>query len=124
MTVEAYLRPVLPVTDMARSLKFWRRLGFEVLFSDRSPPENADYAGVAGHGVELHLQTFTPDQLNVTQTMNIRIEVRDQAALETLHTAWSSVVEISAPLASKPWGTIEFGFHDPDRTPFHVYCNN
>ena len=117
------LRPVLPVTDMARSLAFWRALGFTVMFSDRDPAETADYAGVRGHGLELHLQTFTPGQIQTTQTMTIRIEVEDRPALEALHAAWSEVIEISAPLSEKPWGTVEFGFRDPDRSPFHVYCD-
>ncbi|MEQ9314291.1 MAG: VOC family protein [Henriciella sp.] len=117
------LRPVLPVTDMARSLAFWRGLGFEVAFSDRSPAEKADYAGVRGHGLELHLQTFTAEQLGYTQTMSIRIEVETRNALEALHARWSTAATITAPLSEKPWGTVEFGFYDPDGTPFHVYCD-
>ena len=118
------LRPVLPVTDMARSIAFWKGLGFKVAFCDSEPPEQADYAGVRGHGLELHLQTFTPGQLSVTQVMNIRIETSSREELERLHAAWARQVDISAPLEEKPWGTVEFGFRDPDGAPFHIYCDS
>lgn len=118
------LRPVLPVTNMARSLAFWKKLGFALAFCDREQPGQAEYAGLRGHGIELHLQTFTPGQLSATQVMNIRIETGSREDLERLHALWARQIDISAPLEEKPWGTVEFGFRDPDGTPFHIYCDS
>jgi len=117
------VHPVCPVTDMGASLAFWARLGFAVAFADRDPPETADYAGVARDGLELHLQTFTPEQRAGTQTMAIRIEMTGRAALEALHGEWAPHGMITAELADKPWGTREFGFYDPDGTPFFFYVD-
>lgn len=117
------VRPVCPVTDMARSLAFWRQLGFEVAFSSLKPAESADYVGIRRDGLELHLQTFTPEQLGHTQTMAIRIELTSPDALARLHAEWEPHGVITAPLSEKPWGTVEFGFYDPDRTPFFFYVD-
>lgn len=117
------VHPVCPVTDMAASLAFWLRLGFKVVFSDKQPPAAADYAGVAREGLELHLQTFTREQRAGTQTMAIRIEMSDRAALEALNAEWLRHRIITAPLEDKPWGTREFGFYDPDGTPFFFYVD-
>jgi len=118
MTETFRVHPVCPVTDMARSLAFWRALGFELSFADRQPPEEADYAGVRRGDLELHLHTFTAEQIRYTQTMAIRIETD---AVETLHEAWKDKGIITAPLEVKPWGNYEFGFYDPDNTPFFFY---
>lgn len=117
------VHPVCPVTDMEASLAFWQKLRFDVVFADRDPAESADYAGVAREGLELHLQTFTPEQRAGTQTMAIRIEMADRASLEALNAEWVPHAIITAPLDDKPWGTREFGFYDPDGTPFFFYVD-
>jgi len=117
------VHPVCPVTNMAASLAFWVRLGFTVVFSDKQPPAAADYAGVAREELELHLQTFTPEQRAGTQTMAIRIEMSDRPALEALNAEWAPHRIITAALEDKPWGTREFGFYDPDGTPFFFYVD-
>jgi catechol 2,3-dioxygenase-like lactoylglutathione lyase family enzyme len=118
MTETFAVHPVLPVTDMQRALEFWQRLGFAIAFSDRQPAEIADYAGVRRGDLVLHLQTFTAEQRGYTQTMALRIETD---AVETLYDAWKELGFITAPLERKPWGNLEFGFYDPDNTPFFFY---
>ncbi|MEN0651955.1 MULTISPECIES: VOC family protein [Hyphobacterium] len=118
MTEGFKVHPVLPVTDMARSLAFWSRLGFSVSFADAKPAERAQYAGVVRGDLELHLQTFTPGQIKTTQTMALRIETD---AVETLYQDWNALGVITAPLEAKPWGNYEFGLRDPDGTPFFFY---
>jgi len=117
------VHPVCPVVDMEASLAFWRRLGLKVVFADADPPDAANYAGVAREGLELHLQTFTPEQRAGTQTMAIRIEMTGRDALETLHGEWAPHGIITAALDDKSWGTREFGFYDPDGTPFFFYVD-
>jgi len=117
------VHPVCPVVDMGESLAFWQRLGLSILFADRDPPETADYAGVGREGLELHLQTFTPEQRAATQTMAIRVEMTSRDALEALHGEWAAHGIITAALADQPWGTREFGYYDPDGTPFFFYVD-
>lgn len=117
------LHPVCPVLDMKAHLAFWARLGFEPVFGSLKPFEDADYVGIARAGLELHLQTFTREQLKETQTMALRVEMTDISALESLFDEWKDTIEISAPLSEKPWGTVEFGFYDPANTPFFFYVD-
>jgi len=118
MTERYSVHPVLPVTDMKRALEFWQSLGFRVAFSDAAQPESASYAGVSRGDLTLHLQTFTEEQRGHTQTMALRIETN---AVETLYAEWKDMGFITSPLAEKPWGNYEFGFYDPDNTPFFFY---
>ena len=113
--------PVCPTTDMARTLAFWQRLGFAVGFADHKDPAKADYAGVRRSGLELHLQTFTPEQLGSGTNMQIRVRVESAAALEALNTEWLPHKVIAAPLARKPWGNYELGFYDPDGAALFFY---
>lgn len=115
------VHPVCPVTDMDRTLDFWRALGFTLVFSDNSDPDAAAYCGVGRAGLLLHLQAFTSEQLQVTQTMAIRIEMEDVAALDALAREWEPLGVITAPLGDRGWGNREFGLYDPDRTPF-FFC--
>jgi hypothetical protein len=117
------VHPVCPVLDMSVHLAFRRRLGFEVAFSGGRPPDSADYVGIARGGIELHLQTFAADDLKRTQIMATRIELTDAGSLESLHAEWTGKVDISAPLRDTAWGTREFGFHDPARSPFFFYVD-
>ena len=123
MTIFKALHPVCPVLDMSVHLHFWDKLGFLPAFGDCQPYETADYVGIARDGLELHLQTFTREQLKETQTMALRIEMTGKKALEALHDDWKERIKISAPLSAKPWGTVEFGFYDPANTPFFFYVD-
>lgn len=117
------ISPVCPTTDLARTLNFWQQLGFTPVFADHAEVDQATYAGVARANLELHLQTFTKEQMSYTQTMAMRIQLESRAALEALHEEWQPHGHITAPLAEKPWGNYEFGFYDPDKTPFFFYVD-
>lgn len=115
--------PVCPTTDLARTIGFWQQLGFVPLFADHQDVEKASYAGMGRAELELHLQTFKPDQIQTTQTMAMRIKLNSRDALEALYAEWSPHGHITAPLEEKPWGNYEFGFYDPDKTPFYFYVD-
>jgi uncharacterized glyoxalase superfamily protein PhnB len=117
------ISPVCPTTDLARTLAFWQQLGFSPVFADHAEVGQATYAGVARANLELHLQTFTPEQMSYTQTMATRIQLESREALEALHAEWQPHGHITAPLEEKPWGNYEFGFYDPDKTPFFFYVD-
>lgn len=117
------IRPVCPTTDMAATLVFWRRLGFQLAFSSLRPAEEADYAGMRRDDLELHFQTFTPEERTGVEAMALRIEVVDRAALDELYAEWEPLGMISAPLEQKPWGTFEFGFYTPERLAVFVYVD-
>ena len=117
------VHPVCPVVDIEASLASWRQLDMSVLFTDKVPPATADYAGIGRGGLELHMQTFTPEQRAATQTMAIRVEMPGREALEALHREWAPHGIITVALADQPWGTREIGFYDPDRTPFFFYVD-
>lgn len=115
------ITPVCPVTDMRKSADFWRRLGFELAFVDTSDPEAAGYCGVRRDGVTLHLQTFMPDQMRATQRMAMRVWLTSRADHDALAAEWQPLGVITSPPADRPWGNREFGFYDPDGTPF-LFC--
>ena len=117
------MSPVCPVTDMGRTQTFWKRLGFTISFCDADTPETSNYAGVSRSGLELHLQSFTQEQMSYTQTMAMRIKVQDRDALEALYAQWSTHGIITATLKEQPWGNYKFGFYDPDPTPFFFYVD-
>lgn len=116
--------PVCPTTDLPKTIAFWETLGFERDFADHPDIGQANYAGVRRANLELHLQTFTPEQIQTTQTMAMRIRLESRAALESLYAEWHPLGFVSAPLDEKPWGNYEFGFYDPDRTPFFFYVDS
>lgn len=115
--------PVCPTTDLPATLKFWQELGFQPVFADHADPRQASYAGVSRANLEVHLQTFTPEQMDYTQTMAMRIKLESRAALEALYAEWHPLGHVTAPLEEKPWGNYEFGFYDPDKTPFFFYVD-
>ena len=112
--------PVLPVTDLARSIEFWEKLGFACAFVDADSVSTASYAVVQRGAMALHMQTFTPEQMVGTQTMATRIVVDD---VDRLNAEWEPHGVITAPLGDRPWGNREFGFYDPDGTPFFFYSD-
>ncbi|MEM7460318.1 MAG: VOC family protein [Pseudomonadota bacterium] len=115
--------PVCPTTDLPKTIAFWQALGFRLVFADHSDLSLATYAGVQRETLELHLQTFTADQIQTTQTMATRIRLQSRDALEKLYAEWQPQGFISAQLEEKPWGNYEFGFYDPDKTPFFFYVD-
>jgi len=107
-----YIAPVLRVSDLMRSLAFYReRLGFALDFR-----YEAFYASVSRDGCRLHLQCApaTPrDQaaFERAQHLDACIVVQDARALSA---AFSEAdVTFSVPLRQMPYG-VEFYVRDPD----------
>ncbi len=53
--------PVLRVTDAARSVAWYRRLGFEQEFEHRFEPHLPAYVGIACDGAAIHLSEHAGD---------------------------------------------------------------
>jgi predicted enzyme related to lactoylglutathione lyase len=107
-----YVAPVLRVSDIARSLAFYRdRLGFAVEFVYES-----FYAGVCRDGCHIHLKgsPLPPrDEIAFEREEHIDIYIGVQSA-ETLSERFASAgVAFVAPLRHMPYGT-EFYVRDPD----------
>ncbi len=115
--------PALPVTDMARSVTFYRdTLGFMVAHQDDG------FAVVRRDAVEAHLWHAADESWRsrradrpvvsgaesfLAGTASCQIGVTD---VETLHRVLepAGIIHPHAPLADQPWGTREFGIRDPD----------
>lgn len=105
--------PALPVSDVARAVRFWRdAFGFEQVLHEGEPQ-----GIVRSGGAEVHL--WVPDgvhegaELHLIGSASCRIEVGDAAALHA-RSAELGVVHPSAPLRETAWGTREFAVLDPD----------
>ena len=108
----SYIAPVFRVTDLARSLAFYRgQLGFELEFNY----ENF-YASVCRDGCRIHLQCAPPAQRDQTafehsEHLDACIVIRDAAAISQTFT--SANVTFTVPLRQAPYGA-EFYVRDPD----------
>lgn len=108
----SYIAPVLRVSDVSRSLAFYRdRLGFTVEFVYESV-----YAGVCRDGCHIHLKCALPlprDQAALEREEHIDICISVQSA-ETLSERFASAgVAFVVPLRDMPYGR-EFYVRDPD----------
>jgi predicted enzyme related to lactoylglutathione lyase len=108
----SHIAPVLRVSDISRSLAFYRdRLGFAVEFVYES-----FYAGVCRDGCHIHLKGSPPprrDQTAFEREEHIDIYIGVQSA-ETLWERFASAgVAVVVPLRQMPYGT-EFYVRDPD----------
>ncbi|MBL4812477.1 MAG: hypothetical protein JKX69_09035 [Rhodobacteraceae bacterium] len=117
------IAPVLAVLDMRQSLAFWQRLGLKLDFADTQDPDRARYAAVSRDGLVLHLQSFAPDQMQGQGAISLRIRMSDMAALTALHAEWAALDVVTAPLAQKPWGTVEFGFYTREGAALFFYID-
>lgn len=124
MSLFKTVSPVCPVLEMETHVAFWQSLGFKLQGKSAETLAQSDYAVIARDGAEFHLQTFTVDQLKMTQTMAVRVELGSIMHLRSLYKQWDQIITISAPLDVKPWGTEEFGFFDPAGTPFFFYVDH
>lgn len=106
--------PILPTDDMDKALAFYtERLGFTEKFRDNEKAPK--YVGIERDGIELHLVEVTPAQtakLVASQTM-CRFPVDDVDALYKEFNKHKDVIHPNGKLATKPWGTREFGVLDP-----------
>ena len=120
------VHPVLAANDVAMSVRFFQRLGFEVTFRDA--PIEAKYAVVRRDDVELHIQWAASDQWSDTIDRPVyRLLVTDVDALyEEFANSGCFDVESSkrspwARPADTPWGTREFHIRDPGQNGLQFY---
>lgn len=105
--------PVLPVEDMGVTLSFYKeKLGFSEQFRD-----NADapgYVGLKRDDTEVHLSAVAGGLARTVaeQTM-VRFLVKDVDGLFGEYQQHDGVIHPNGKLATKPWGTREFGVLDP-----------
>jgi catechol 2,3-dioxygenase-like lactoylglutathione lyase family enzyme len=107
----SYIAPVFRVTDVSRSLAFYRdKLGFAVDFVFES-----FYAGVSRDGCHIHLKHSAParrDQKAFEQE-HIDACIGTRSAEELSASLASAGVPFVVPLRHMPYGT-EFYIRDPD----------
>lgn len=120
------VHPVLMSGDVAASVSFYRRLGFEVTFLDRTP--GPSYAAVTRDGVTLHLQWHedarsAPERDRpVYRFLCAEVDVlwdRFRSAGVTRE-GGPAGGPYAAP-AETPWGTREFHLRDPDGNGLQFY---
>ncbi len=115
--------PALPVTDLGRSVAFYRdALGFVPVHQEDG------FAVVIRDDVEIHLWRATDERWRaraatppvvsgaesfIAGTASCRIRVSDIDAFHTtIHPL--GILHSNAPLTDQPWGAREFGILDPD----------
>lgn len=105
--------PVLPVRAVIEAAEYYTAmLGFDLIFYDN--PEAPKYAGIARHGVRLHLQWHDPASFSEhVDTVMLRIHVDDVQALFAEYSA-KAVFHAGTALREMPWGSREFAFYDID----------
>lgn len=109
------IQPVLMVSEMASSLKFYEGLGFKKTFGDDK------YAGIERDGLELHLQWHAPEDFAQGDRPTYRFVVSDVDALYAEFTGKTRVEGPWGKPSDTPWGTREFHVHDPDRNGLQFY---
>jgi catechol 2,3-dioxygenase-like lactoylglutathione lyase family enzyme len=120
------VHPVLMCGDVAVSIGFYERLGFAVVFRDRTG--DTRYAAIARDGVELHLQWHDASQWAYpTDRPVYRFLVGDVDALYSelqRNGAMDARVGVGSPWrapADTPWNTREFHLRDPDGNGLQFY---
>lgn len=112
------VQPVLMVRNIARSIRFFRRLGFEPTFKDRA--RDRRYAGIRRDGCELHLQRRDPLEWTYpVDRPTMRFVVDD---VDSLYSAFvkTRIQHLTKP-AMTSWGTYEFHVQDPDGNGLQFY---
>jgi catechol 2,3-dioxygenase-like lactoylglutathione lyase family enzyme len=120
------VHPVLAAHDVATSVRWYRRLGFDCVFADDAQAPR--YAVLRRDGVELHLQWADAGQWVAGLDRPVcRLLVDD---VDALHREWADGGAISAADAAgspyaqpadTPWGTREFHLRDPGGNSLHLY---
>ena len=93
--------PVLTAQDLAASVAFWEKAGFDV---ERM---GADFAIAERDGVELHLVELDAERRDRGQAY---VHARD---VDGVHAAWSGAGLPLTELRDEPWGMREFSVVDP-----------
>jgi catechol 2,3-dioxygenase-like lactoylglutathione lyase family enzyme len=99
--------PVLASLDIARSVGFFEsRLGFTRIHAEQG------VYGVVNRG-QVHIHFWACQDKTIAEATGCRIRVSGIRALYE-RCMRENIVHPNAPLASKPWGTLEFAILDPD----------
>jgi catechol 2,3-dioxygenase-like lactoylglutathione lyase family enzyme len=106
------------VRDVRASIRFYRRLGFEPVFTDSEA--DPKYAGVRRDDVELHLQWHDAKDFSTGDRPTYRFLVQEVDKLSAEFAAASSVLD-RTEVRDTPWGTREFHVRDPDRNGLQFY---
>jgi catechol 2,3-dioxygenase-like lactoylglutathione lyase family enzyme len=112
MTVPATSVPVLPVSDLVRSVAWYERLGFQV----RALYEG--YAILGFDGAELHLNEMPSLAPATGSVSGAYLRVSDADAVHAHWTAMGAPT-IAAP-EDQPYGIREFATEDPDGNLWRV----
>jgi hypothetical protein len=108
--------PVLPVSDLMRSVAWYERLGFEV---GGLWPED-QYAILLFDGVELHLAE-NPEIAGTLSMSGVYVHVPDADAV---HARWMAMgIREVAPLEDKPYRIREFATEDLDGSLWRIGSN-
>jgi catechol 2,3-dioxygenase-like lactoylglutathione lyase family enzyme len=112
------VHPVVMSSDVAGSIEFFERLGFEFAFADST--EDTRYAGVRRDDIELHLQWHDASQFSYpTDRPAYRFVVAD---VEGLHARFAGAgVKDMTRVFNTAWGTCEFHVRDPDGNGLQFY---
>jgi len=121
------VHPVLMSKDVAASVQFYLRLGFELLFLDNS--NQPRYAVMRREAAELHLQWQASEQWSYPiDRPSYRFKVSDVDDLYQDFSDRGGIIEgasqespWSRP-ADTPWGTREFHLRDPGQNSLQFYC--
>ncbi len=112
------VHPVLMVRDVHASIRFYRGLGFELVFTDSEP--DPKYAGVRRDGVELHLQWHEAKDFSSGDRPTYRFLVQEVDELAGEFAAGGTVID-RTEVRDTSWGTREFHVRDPDRNGLQFY---
>ena len=99
--------PVLASLDIERTVNFYcSRLGFTRVYA-----ESGVWGIVSRDAVQIHFWACSDP--HVAENTSCRVYV---AGIDELFDEFQSqgVIHPRAPLATKPWGSLEFGILDPD----------
>lgn len=109
------LAPQFLVYDLARSIAYYRKIGFEF-----GPPWEGFYAIGRIDGLELHLKAVPQNEANDAERRHRREHdhLDASAGVDGIEAFYESCVANGAtilrPLAPTEWGTKDFSIEDPD----------
>ena len=112
------VHPVLMVRDVATSIRFYTRLGFQFAFADSDV--DPKYAGVRRDDVELHFQWHAAEDFSSGDRPTYRFVVPEVDELSAELSSGDFELDRTS-VADTPWGTREFHLRDPDRNGLQFY---
>lgn len=112
------VHPVLGSSDIARSLAFYRGLGFGIVFVESA--DDPKYAAIERDGICLHLQwNDFAGIADGADRPTYRFVVDDVDGLAAEFAA-AITTRMNGPRHTS-WGTYEFHLQDPDRNGLQFY---